>query len=1036
MVTINYIYNMKKLLFLSTAFMLLGFSVFAQKTITGVVSDETGAPLPGATIVIDGTATGVSTDFDGNFSIEASEGETLVASFIGYASSSVQVGAEDTINFSLTSDNELDEIVVSGVAGATSRKKLSVTVAQVTADDISAVPASSAAGALLGKVAGVSITNLGRPGAGATVILRGATNFYGSQEPLVILDGVFVEGGLADINVDDIASYEIVKGASASSLYGSRAGNGVIVITTKRGKEGKTEVTFRTETGVNQVTNFIKTNQSHAYQLAPNWEQFKGSYTAFEGITYPAGWQSVYAAGGPQATSGARTLEDDKYADNPYGVYNDFQDLFFINGVNTTNYLSVSSGNDKVRTLFSIENYKNEGVLTNTQGYFRNSIRANIDFNLSEKLAFSTSSSFIRIKDYSPGGGEDVYRLISRLSPDANLTAENPDGQPYWYLPDPWDSEIVNPLYNLNIRDAVADQSRFLGGYNLRYNILPTLTAELEYSFESNNYRYTNNVKYEAYTRGGFETGFGYSKGSLYKTSSLEVAQKAQATLNYREQFGDLDVKAKLSYLAEDIAYEQFNVSGNDYLYKGLPTIDNFDSENVNANSNQTAIRAQNMFAIAGVTYKEKYILDGLVRRDGSSLFGANEKWNNYFRASGAWRITEDIDIPGVQEMKVNVAYGTSGQRPGFNWQYEQTAISGGTLSTNRLKGNPDLRPSLSTETEIGLNVRFLNRFTLEAAYSDNTTSDQFMLVSLFAPANAGKNRQWQNVGDLKATTIEASLQGNVLNTQDMRWDVGVNYSSTSNEITKLNAPQQQVGGGLFLLKEGIEFGSMYGRAFVEDLDTMAQQLPDGASISDYSVNSDGVVVETATIGTTDEAAIAKIDQETGNASFEQIGNQNADFRVGITSNFTYKRLSFYMLWDWKQGGDIYNTNGQWITISERNAMVDQAGKPEDQKKTITYYGSLYDVNQNNKFWVEDGSYVKLREVSLTYDLADVVANTNLIKDASISLIGRNLLTFTDYSGWDPEVTRYNSATQQYFSEDYGVYPTSTSYSLSLKLKF
>ena len=386
--------------------------------------------------------------------------------------------------------------------------------------------------------------------------------------------------------------------------------------------------------------------------------------------------------------------------------------------------------------------------------------------------------------------------------------------------------------------------------------------------------------------------------------------------------------------------------------------------------------------------------------------------------------------------MKVNVAYGTSGQRPGFNWQYEQTAISGGTLSTNRLKGNPDLRPSLSTETEIGLNVRFLNRFTLEAAYSDNTTSDQFMLVSLFAPANAGKNRQWQNVGDLKATTIEASLQGNVLNTQDMRWDVGVNYSSTSNEITKLNAPQQQVGGGLFLLKEGIEFGSMYGRAFVEDLDTMAQQLPDGASISDYSINSDGVVVETATIGTTDEAAIAKIDQETGNASFEQIGNQNADFRVGITSNFTYKRLSFYMLWDWKQGGDIYNTNGQWITISERNAMVDQAGKPEDQKKTITYYGSLYDVNQNNKFWVEDGSYVKLREVSLTYDLADVVANTNLIKDASISLIGRNLLTFTDYSGWDPEVTRYNSATQQYFSEDYGVYPTSTSYSLSLKLKF
>ncbi len=1028
---------MKKLLFLSTAFMFLSFSVLAQKTVTGVVTDETGVPLPGATVVEEGTSNGVSTDFDGNYSIEVADGSTIVASFIGYASSSMQVGEGDVVNFSLSSDNELDEIVVSGVAGATSKKKLSVTVATVSADDISAVPASSAAGALLGKVAGVSITNLGRPGAGATIILRGATNFFGSQEPLVILDGVFVEGGLADINVDDIASYEIVKGASASSLYGSRAGNGVIVITTKRGKEGTTDVTFRTEVGVNTINRFIDTNQSHAYELASDWESVQGQYTKFEGITYPTNWLSVYAQGGEQALAGTRIVSDDRYSDNPYGVYNDFQDLFFIDGINRTDYLSVTSGNDKVRTLFSVENYKNEGVLKETEGYFRNSIRANIDYQLSDKITFSSSNAFVRIKDYSPGGGSDVYRLISRLSPDANLMADNPDGQPYWFLPDPWESEIENPLYNLWTRDAVTDQSRFLGGYNLRWNVLPTLTAELEYSFESNNQRYTNNEPYEHYERGGYDIGFGYSKGYLYKSSSLQVAQKAQATLNYREQFGELDVKAKLSYLAEDIAYEQFNASSRDYIYSGLPSLDNFDVENISANSASSNIRAQNMFFIAGLTYKEKYILDGLVRRDGSSLFGENEKWNNYFRVSGAWRITEDIDIPGVQEMKVNVAYGTSGQRPGFTWQYEQTPLSGGVLSTDRLKGNQDLRPSLSTETEIGLNVAFLDRFTFEAAYADTTTTDQFMLVNLFSPANAGKNRQWQNAGDLKATTIEMSLQGNVLNTQDMRWDVGVNYSNTTNEILALNAPEQQVGpGGLFLLREGIEFGTMWGRSFVTDLATMADQLPDGASISDYSVNSDGVVVQTSTIGTQDEAAIVKMDQETGAAAYEQIGNQNADFRVGITSNFQYKNFSFYMLWDWKQGGDVYNRNAQWITISGRNAIVDQAGKPASQKKTFDYYGSLYDVNLDNAYWVEDGSYVKLREVSLTYDLKDLVSKTDLIKNATLSLIGRNVLTITDYTGWDPEVTQYSSGTQQYFAEDYGVYPTSTSYSLSLKLKF
>ena len=429
--------------------------------------------------------------------------------------------------------------------------------------------------------------------------------------------------------------------------------------------------------------------------------------------------------------------------------------------------------------------------------------------------------------------------------------------------------------------------------------------------------------------------------------------------------------------------------------------------------------------------------MDALVRRDGSSLFGVNEKWNNYSRISAAWRISEDITIPGIQEMKVNVAYGTSGQRPGFNWQYEQTALSGGTLSSNRLKGNPDLKPSLSAETEIGLNVSFLDRFTLEAAYSDAETSDQFMLVGLFSPANAGKNRQWQNVGDLQATTIEATIKANVLNTENMRWDVGVNYASTTNQINALNAPQQQVGSdALFLLKEGIEFGTMWGRSFVYNLADMAAQLPDGRTISEYEVNADGVVVESALVGTVDEAAITKVDED-GVAVFEEIGNQNADFRVGITSNFSYKNIDFYMLWDWKSGGDIYNRNAQWNTISSRNAIVDQAGKPENEKKTQNYYGSLYDVNRANKFWVEDGSFVKLREVSVSYNFdREMLARTKFIKDAKLSLIGRNLLTFTDYQGWDPEVTNYSSDTQQYFSVDYGVYPTQTSYSLSLKLKF
>jgi len=1019
--------------------MLIAFISYGQSTVTGTVTDDSGVPLPGATIVVKGTNNGVSSDFDGNFSIEAMQNSILQVSFIGYETKEIRVEGDNLMISLAEAANALDEVVVAGVAGATSKKKLSVTVNTLSAEQIQDVPASSAAGALLGKVAGVSITNLGRPGQGSTIILRGAANFYGSQEPLVILDGVFVEGGLADINVDDIASFEIVKGASASALYGSRAGNGVIVISSKRGKIGKTEVSLRQETGFNKITRFIETNRSHGYELTSSSDPLSANYTVFEGITYPYRWQSVYAAGGTEALSGARKESADNFSDNPYGVYNNHQDLFFTEGITQTTYLNVSSGNDKSRSSFSFENYENEGVVVMTEGYKRQTLRANLDYDITDKLKFSASNSFININD-RPGLGGGIFRTFTRLSPDSNLTATNPDGSPYWFTPDPWESEITNPLYalwNYNRSGSEVKQNRFLGGYNLRYNINSNFTSELEYAFESNNYTSTSISPYDSYQISGDEVGFGYSKGSMSRFSSVDFSQKLQATVNYIQNIGDLEVKAKLSYLLEDRTQENHNSSGIDFLYQGLPTLDNFAQSSVSVSSNTQTIRAQNYFGILGLVLKEKYILDGLYRKDGSSLFGENEKWNDYYRLSTAYRITEDLTIPGVDELKINFAIGTSGQRPGFNWQYEQVALSGGNLSSNRLKGNPDLRPSLTTEKEFGLNASLFNgKITLEGAYSNQVTTDQFMLVSLFSPANAGKNRQWQNVGELEANTTELSVNYKAINTDNVQWNLGANYSQTRGTINKLNAPTQQVGpDGLFLLKEGTEWGSMWGRTFVDNLSDMALQLPAGEKITDYSINSDGLVVKTSTIGTPEEAGIIKVD-ENGTPAVDQIGNQQADFRIGLTSNLTYRNFNFYMLWDWKQGGDIYNRNNQWNTISERSAIVDQAGKPEGEKKTRKYYGSLYDVNQNQGFWVEDGTYLKLREVSLTYNFPKTLTEKLPFTSGRLSLIGRNVLQFTNYSGWDPEVSSYSGDVQQNFAVDYGVYPTQSTYSLSLNLKF
>ncbi len=1010
---------------------------FAQTTVTGVVSDDTGVPLPGATVQVVGTSNGVTTDFDGNYSIEANQGDVISFSFVGFVSQDVTVGASSSINVQLQPTAALDEVVVTGVAGATSRKKLSVTVASLSVDDIEKVPASSASGALLGKVAGVSIANIGNPGGGSTIILRGATNFYGSQEPLVLVDGVTVEGGLDDVNVDDIASIEIVKGASAAALYGSRAGNGVVVVTTKRGSKGTSQITFRSETGFNKITNFIDTNQTHGWVNADDFDSAKGTFTKLKGMIYPVGYQSVYADGGAQYVGGARIERADNFSLSPFGVYNDFQKAFFREGIMTTNYISSSSGNDKVRTLFSFENYTNEGVVKMNDGYKRQSYRANIDFDVSDKIKFSASNNFVVVNDRSSTG---AWRTATRISPDANVFLDNPDGSPYWYKPDPHESEINNPLYqewNKDRSTSGVKENKFLGGYNLQYQFSSNLNLNAAYAFESRDYNSISDSPYDTYTTTADLEGFGYSKGSLSMYNFQDDSQTLATTLNYAQEFGELDVKGKLNYTIEDRSTQSFQASGNDYLYKGLPTLDNFDSSTVSITSNSTTVRSQNYSAIIGLVFKDKYILDGLWRNDGSSLFGPENKWNSYYRVSGAWRISEDFSIPGVDELKLNVAVGTSGQRPGFNWQYEQTSLSGGQLSSSRLKGNPKLKPSETTEMEVGLNVTFGDsRYTLEAAYSDQSTVDQFMAIGLFAPASAGKNLQWQNVGDLEAKTIEAALRADIFRDSEFKWNAGVTYSSTDSKIVKLNTAKQQVGvNGLFLLQTDTEFGSMWGRSFVYDLDTMAKQLPAGDAIGDYSVNSDGLVVKTADIGTADEKGIILVDAQ-GTPDFVQIGNQNADFRMGLTSNMTYKKWNLFMLWDMKSGGDIYNQNTQWNTISERAAIVDQTGKAPGDMKTRKYYGSLYDVNQGNKWWVEDGSYTKLRELAVTYDLSSAVNNFAGVTSAKISFIGRNLLTITDYSGWDPEVTAYSSDVGQYFSVDQGVYPTQSTYSVSLNVKF
>lgn len=1033
--------------------LLLAFVVqltFAQeKTISGTVSDNSGLPLPGATVLVKGTSSGASTDFDGNYSITANQGATLVFSFVGYTTQQIVIGASNKVNITMQDDASLlDEIIITGVAGATSRSKLSITVNKISEKDLMDIPTTSAANVLQGKVAGVSVTNFGQPGQGANIQLRGANNFFGSQAPLVIVDGVFVEGGLQDVSSDDIASIEIVKGASASALYGSRAGNGVIVISTKKGKNGIVSVTLKSELGFSRLTNEVNINQSHHYDLASDWQNNQGQFTKYAGVTYPSGYDNVDYSG----VTGTRVESDDNYSDNPYGVYYNPQKQFFRNGTTSTLYASAAAGSEKSNLFFSTEKTDIEGVLKETNGYERVATRLNGTFKVTDWLTLEAYNNFIRTNDQAPGGTGDIFFDLLVASPDVNLAANNLNGQPYVYVPNRWENTSTNPLYPLWGNPQRETINKFLGSYKVNLKFTDYLNFDAEYAIETYDSKYTDFNSNENLTSGGTQaTLFANSQVGNYQIiHERNTSQKAQFTLNFYEQFGELNVTSKVSYLMEDSDYSDFDGYGLNQIYGGITTsLDNYSDAFIS--SDEESINARNVFGIVGLDYKDRYILDAMYRIDGSSTFGENEKWNDYFRVSGAYRISKDLNIDNINEMKFHVAYGTAGQRPGYDWQYRKKFISNGVLGAS-IAANPDLKPSLTSELEFGFSTKLFNRINFEAVYSKSKTEDQFMLIDLFPPLSGGNDKQWVNAGTLEFNTIELSLGADIFRDGDFKWNTSLVFDTSSNEVTKLNVAPQTVGpndddgsaettnyeGQVFRIEEGVEFGTLWGYQFVSSLDQMSNQLPSGASIDDYVVNRDGVVVERNTIGTSLEKPTRLVD-ENGTQVLGDIGNANADFKVGFRNDFNYKNFGLYLLVDWKQGGDIYNRNGQWLTRDDLHEMVDQSGYIPSEKKTQSYYQGLYDTNGDNKFWVEDGTYAKLREASLFYtlqkDQLSGVAN-GFFDSIRIGVTGNNLLTLTDYSGFDPEVQLYDSNTQQYFAVDQNSYPVTASYKLSILFKF
>ncbi|MDD4191173.1 MAG: SusC/RagA family TonB-linked outer membrane protein [Mangrovibacterium sp.] len=1025
-------------------------SVLAQtREITGTVtSAEDGSTIPGVSVSVKGTTLGTITDFDGRYFIKVSpSATTLVFSFVGMKNREAAISGP-VISVSLEPDVfGIDEVIVSAVASSTPVKKMSISVSKVGEDVLEMVPGKSAASALQGKVAGVTVINSsGNPGQSSGIRLRGSTALTGSQQPLILIDGVIFEGELADVNVDDLTSFEVVKGAAASALYGSRAGAGVIVITSKRGgntPEGETEIRVRNEFGFQELGKKMDLASHHPYKLAGDYGSV-GNYTKYAGVTYPDGY-----TGGPSAgIVGTRQVEFDGYIDNPYGIYHDYQEQIFTKGQFYTNYVSISDNAGKTKIFASFENNRNEGIVWSTDGSYRQNFRFNMDHQFTEKIKISTSTFITKMKidlpearealeyggeeAYGGGQGTAFYNLLF-MEPDVNLSMDPPGGfllPNYYYLPNPWSPDTENPKHALHYEQRALNRRGVVQNITGTYHVLDWMTLEANYSFDRRDNDFTR-IRPKGYQM----QALAYLKGQIYKYDYAGLSQTFQGTVNLNRKFGMVVAKGKLSYLYENRKENQFSVTGNDLAAANITSLDGVTGTKSTSSAEYQEI-ARNYFGILDLDVKDRYLVSMLYRYDGSSLFGENNRWNPYYRLSGAYRVTEDVRIPGIEELKIRAAVGSSGQRPGFNYQYEAYDLDNGSFYKYTI-GNKNLKPSETIEKEVGLTIGFLEKFELEVIASRNETKDAFVEVPL--SASTGYVAQWRNAATLSGKALEATLGVRAIANKHTGLKFNFAFDRVRQKVKKLDAPPFQVGPGAnevsaFYLKDNETFGIMYGYDWVRGLDQMRNQLPAGQTIDRYTVNADGYVIAKGTEGTVEEKPIALDQDHDKTSDFVRIADMNPDFNLAFTTTFRWKNLTLNMLWHWKQGGDIYNLTKQWLYRDNRHGDMDMYGVTDYKKKSFYYYQALYNASNVNSRFVEDGTFLKLRELSIYYVMDKRFfssAGVPFIKGMKAGILGRNLLTFTKYSGWDPEVSAGTDLTN--YAMDIFNYPNFRTYTFSLE---
>lgn len=1027
--------------------LLITICLSAQNQIKGVVVDETDTPLIGATVLVKGSTNGTVTDLDGVFNIKAKKGDVLTISYIGYKNQEIKVNEQKSINAKLIPDNAmLEEVIVVGY-GSMKRGDLTGSVSSVSAKNVEGFKSGSVMEALGGQVAGVQITQTdGTPGSGFDIKVRGIGTVTGDASPLYIVDGFQVDN-INYLSNSDIESMEILKDASSSAIYGSRAANGVVMVTTKSGKIGRPSVSYNGSASYRQISNSLETLSPYEFaklQLELNPDKYANTYFK-QGL-------------------------DDK--GNPYR-YQSLDDYIGVKGVNwqdetfrptwsQDHSLSVNGGNDNTTYAISFARYDEKGIFNNS-GFDKTTGKIRVTQKVTKKISFDATVNYSNTNKEGVGTSGDAGRfnmlaqiLSARPTGGLSLTDEELLASAI----DPLELESseslaqVNPIIQTESVTNTRRSEMWSGNLSVTIELLKGLTFKTAGTYNTTNTRtntfYKDGSK-EAYRNGQKPYGQTQMGRDVRYSNYNQLTWKQKIKKHSYEAMLGHEVSFKSSeYLLGQAKDFPFDNLGNNNLGLGATP-----SKVASSYNDQLSL---SYFARANYTYDNRYLFTGTVRADGSTVFSKKNKWGYFPSFSGAWRISEEAfmkDLKFISNLKLRLGWGTVGNDRISNYLsldlYEQSKYGVGnnmiTVLTPKQIKNENLKWEGSSTTNLGVDLGlFDNRLNVTADFFIKNTKDLLLGQSLAHVT--GFSSQYQNIGKIQNRGIELNINSVNFQNRNFTWQTDFNISFIRNELKSLQPGTKTMYSRTgfhseftdydYVAQIGSSLGLIYGYVF----DGVYQS-------SDFNTTPDGkLVLKPGITNNSHYGAVApgvvrykdmNGDGDITTADRTTIGNTIPKWYGGITNTFSFKGVDFSFLFQFNYGNDIYNATRLYGTMSmeERSNKLAEVADRWTPNNASTKVPSAkgYVKNELYSRYVEDGSFLRLKNITLGYTLPSTWTKKAYISRLRVYATAQNLFCLNGYSGYDPEVSTM-SGNPMTPGVDWGAYPKSKVFTFGLDIQF